>query len=195
MNAIKVTSINTSNALRDYIEHLKHEINNLFDKVSANGEVIIINNFPAVTEQLGKISLLIFINIPYEKGSYYCYDRGKYLNSLVLGINFVSDGNITDIENGNYITEDGSFSYIEELEKQGKALVIYPEECFGVNTVTRDKEGMEKLYQLGYNDGKKIEEYLKTIKEFVRILNLSLLNSSNPDLMPLAKGSDFCFSE
>lgn len=56
---------------------------------------------------------------------------------------------------------------IFELEKQGKALVIYPEECFGINTITREKEGMEKLYQLGYNDGKKIEEYLKTIKEFV----------------------------
>lgn len=56
---------------------------------------------------------------------------------------------------------------IFELEKQGKALVIYPEECFGVDTITRDKEGMEKLYQLGYNDGKKIEEYLKAIKEFV----------------------------
>ena len=56
---------------------------------------------------------------------------------------------------------------IFELEKQGKALVIYPEECFGIDTLTQEKEGMEKLYQLGYNDGKKIEEYLKTIKEFV----------------------------
>ncbi len=56
---------------------------------------------------------------------------------------------------------------IFELERQGKALIIYPEECFGIDTLTREKEGMEKLYQLGYNDGKKIEEYLKAIKEFV----------------------------
>lgn len=56
---------------------------------------------------------------------------------------------------------------IFELERQGKALIVYPEECFGIDTLTREKEGMEKLYQLGYNDGKKIEEYLKTIKEFV----------------------------
>ena len=27
------------------------------------------------------------------------------------------------------------------------------------NTLTREKEGMEKLYQLGYKDGKKIEEF------------------------------------
>ena len=56
---------------------------------------------------------------------------------------------------------------IFELEKQGKALVIYPEECFGIDTLTREKEGMEKLYQLGYNDGKKIEEYLKANKQLV----------------------------
>ena len=56
---------------------------------------------------------------------------------------------------------------IFELEKQGKALVIYPEECFGIDTLTREKEGMEKLYQLGYEDGKKIEKYLNTIKEFI----------------------------
>ncbi len=56
---------------------------------------------------------------------------------------------------------------IFELERQGKALIIYPEECFGIDTLTREKEGMEKLYQLGYNDGKKIEKYLKTVKELV----------------------------
>ncbi len=56
---------------------------------------------------------------------------------------------------------------IFELERQGKALIIYPEECFGIDTLTREKEGMEKLYQLGYNDGKKIEKHLKNIKNFV----------------------------
>lgn len=52
---------------------------------------------------------------------------------------------------------------IIELEKQGKALVVYPRECFGISTITREKEGMEKLYQLGYEDGRKIEEFI--IKE------------------------------
>lgn len=49
---------------------------------------------------------------------------------------------------------------IFELERQGKVLVVYPRECFGINTLSKDKEGMEKLYQLGYEDGKKIEEYI-----------------------------------
>jgi predicted patatin/cPLA2 family phospholipase len=64
-------------------------------------------------------------------------------------------------------TYNNGIEEIFELQKQGKALVIYPEECFGIDTLTREKEGMEKLYQLGYRDGKKIEEYLNTIKEFI----------------------------
>ena len=49
---------------------------------------------------------------------------------------------------------------IIELEKQGKVLVVYPRECFGIDTLARDKEVMQKLYELGYEDGKKIEDYV-----------------------------------
>lgn len=53
---------------------------------------------------------------------------------------------------------------ITELERQGKALVIYPRECFDVNTISGEKENMEKLYQLGYEDGKKIEKFVNEYK-------------------------------
>lgn len=50
-----------------------------------------------------------------------------------------------------------------ELEKQGKALIVTPEETFGINTVTTNNpEGLEKLYQAGYKDGQKIIDFLKT---------------------------------
>ncbi len=49
---------------------------------------------------------------------------------------------------------------ILELERQGRALVVYPRECFGIETLSKDKEGMEKLYNLGYEDGRKIEEFI-----------------------------------
>lgn len=49
---------------------------------------------------------------------------------------------------------------ILELEKQGKVLILAPRECFGIKTATREKEGLRKLYELGYSDGKKIEEFL-----------------------------------
>ena len=67
---MKVVDINASNALKDYIEKLKVNIKNAFEKVDDSGEVFVINNFPAVTDQLGKISLLFFINIPFKTGSY-----------------------------------------------------------------------------------------------------------------------------
>lgn len=117
---MKVVDINASNALKDYIEKLKVNIKSAFDKVDDGGEVIVINNFPAVTDQLGKISLLFFINIPYKTGSYYSFNRGCYLNSLVFGINFVSDKNIIEVDDDNYITDIGSLSYKEELDKQGE---------------------------------------------------------------------------
>lgn len=40
------------------------------------------------------------------------------------------------------------------LEKEGKAVVIEPETTFGVSTLSKDIDGMKKLYELGYNDGK-----------------------------------------
>lgn len=49
---------------------------------------------------------------------------------------------------------------IVELEKQGTALVLYPEDCFGIKTITRDKVGLNKLYNLGYKDGRKIQDFL-----------------------------------
>ena len=50
------------------------------------------------------------------------------------------------------------------IERQGKVLVVDPRECFGVDTIKRDKIGMEKLYQLGYRDGKRIEDFVNAAK-------------------------------
>ena len=49
---------------------------------------------------------------------------------------------------------------ITELQRQGTALILCPEECFGIKTVTRDKDGINKLYHLGYRDGEKIRAFL-----------------------------------
>ena len=46
------------------------------------------------------------------------------------------------------------------LEAQGKVLVVAPEDTFGVDTLTRDKDSLDKLYQEGYADGKKIAVFL-----------------------------------
>ena len=43
---------------------------------------------------------------------------------------------------------------MEELEKEGKLLVIEPKDCFGVDTLTRESDKMNALYDEGYEDGK-----------------------------------------
>lgn len=53
---------------------------------------------------------------------------------------------------------------ILKLEKQGKVLILYPEDCFGIKTATRNKDGLRKLYQLGYNDAAKAERFLNLSK-------------------------------
>ena len=47
------------------------------------------------------------------------------------------------------------------LARQGKVLVVAPKDTFGVDTLTRDRDALEKLYQEGYADGEKIETFLK----------------------------------
>lgn len=47
------------------------------------------------------------------------------------------------------------------LEKQGKVLLLYPSDCFGISTATRNKDGLHKLYRLGYADAQKIEKFLQ----------------------------------
>lgn len=50
--------------------------------------------------------------------------------------------------------------YLKELEKQGKALILSPDDCCGVNTLKRPQKGIEELYRKGYNDGGKIKDFI-----------------------------------
>ncbi len=43
---------------------------------------------------------------------------------------------------------------------QGKALIIAPDDCCGVDTYTRNENEFNQFYKLGYRDGKKIEDFL-----------------------------------
>lgn len=50
--------------------------------------------------------------------------------------------------------------YIKKLEIEGKALIIAPKSCCGVDTLSRKRKNIEELYELGYKDGEKIIEFL-----------------------------------
>ncbi len=48
-----------------------------------------------------------------------------------------------------------------ELEKEGRVLIVSPDDTCGVDTLTKDKEKLHTLYEKGYRDGGKIKEFLK----------------------------------
>jgi len=50
----------------------------------------------------------------------------------------------------------------QEYAKQGKVLIISPDDTCGVDTLKKDKESLRRLYKKGYADGKKITDYLDT---------------------------------
>lgn len=54
-----------------------------------------------------------------------------------------------------------SLEITKQLEKEGRALIIAPDDCCGVETLTKDTQKLHALYEKGYADGKKIKEYLK----------------------------------
>ncbi len=55
-----------------------------------------------------------------------------------------------------------SVALAQEYARQGKVLIIAPNDTCGVDTLKKDKESLQRLYDKGYLDGKKITEYLST---------------------------------
>lgn len=48
-----------------------------------------------------------------------------------------------------------------EMEKQGKCIIIAPDDCCGVSTLTKEKDKLHALYEKGYNDGARIKEFVE----------------------------------
>ena len=50
---------------------------------------------------------------------------------------------------------------LAELEKQGKALVLAPADIDGISTLRRNPMALERLYGYGFQNGAKVEEFVK----------------------------------
>lgn len=48
----------------------------------------------------------------------------------------------------------------QKYAKQGKVLIIAPDDTCGVDTLKKDKASLHRLYEKGYADGQKIADYL-----------------------------------
>lgn len=54
-----------------------------------------------------------------------------------------------------------SVALAKEYAGQGKVLIVAPDDTCGVDTLKKDKESMQRLFEKGYGDGEKILDYLK----------------------------------
>lgn len=55
---------------------------------------------------------------------------------------------------------DESLKKVLRLEAEGKALIVAPDDCCGVDTLKRSPDALDRLYQKGYADGEKIKSFL-----------------------------------
>lgn len=130
---MNIYEINVSNEYRQIVDYMKSSLNNLFGSSNAKeGDVYIVNHFPAATDGFGETELLIFISIPNIKGNFYyhCEENKKYyLNSLVIGIKTLYDDTITDADDNTLYSSDGYLDYVEELEKEGFNFKKFTSSC------------------------------------------------------------------
>ncbi len=48
----------------------------------------------------------------------------------------------------------------QEYARQGRALIVAPDDTCGIDTLKKDREAMERLYEKGYADGRRIANFL-----------------------------------
>lgn len=53
-----------------------------------------------------------------------------------------------------------SVSFAKELQKEGKLLIISPKSIGNMSTLTKDKQALDTLYKKGYDDAKKIKNFI-----------------------------------
>lgn len=49
----------------------------------------------------------------------------------------------------------------KEYAAQGKALIVAPDDTCGVDTLTKDREALKRLYEKGYRDARMINDFVK----------------------------------
>ena len=54
-----------------------------------------------------------------------------------------------------YKTYNDQVRLAKKYQKQGKVLILAPDDCCGMETLTKDKSALDKMYHKGYRDAKK----------------------------------------
>ena len=53
-----------------------------------------------------------------------------------------------------------SLTLAKKLEKEGKCIILSPSDTCGIKTLTKDREGLEALYRMGYENAGKIRDFI-----------------------------------
>ena len=67
---------------------------------------------------------------------------------------------MTGYENEN-ITLKTLYRFVEIGEKEGKVLIVAPDDTYGVDTAKKTKEGLQALYEKGLADGAAIRDFVR----------------------------------
>ena len=67
-----------------------------------------------------------------------------------------------------------SVALAQEYAKQGKVLIVSPDDTCGVDTLRKDRISLHRLYEKGHADGKKIKDYLCRFSAEMQIDSLNL---------------------
>lgn len=59
-----------------------------------------------------------------------------------------------------YKTYNDAVDYAKELQRDGRALILAPTDLFGLSTLSKSYEGLERMYREGYAAAESIREFL-----------------------------------
>lgn len=68
---------------------------------------------------------------------------------------------ISEALDSRYQLYNDSLALAREYERLGKALIIAPDDCKGLKTLTKDKDKLKRLYDDGYQKAEKIKEFIR----------------------------------
>ncbi len=130
---MNIYEINVSNEYRQIVDCIKKDLHDIFLRSHASeGDIYVVNHFPAATDGFGETELLIFINILDKKGNYFWHiddNKRYYLNNLVIGIKVIYDDTITDVNNTTLFSSEGCLDYIDELENESYNMQKFSLSC------------------------------------------------------------------
>ncbi len=107
----------------------------------------------AVADGCDKI-VVIFTKPPETKPS----DSRNKTAAKLLKIKYPKAAKALEKTGEKYLS---SLKTVLEYASSDRALIIAPSDCCGVNTLSRDRESLDRLYRMGYEDAAKIKEFIE----------------------------------